>query len=177
VRGRRPGAGGGRARAGRGGVRSLALRSKEAAARTEALIRESVEQTAEGEATTRDVSERLERIATAVGQASAVVVEIAATTRKQAESIAEVNRAVGRADAVTQQNATSAEQSAAAAELNGQAAELSDLLTGFRLSATGAPGSGKMPALPDNACRSPAQRPAPAAPSSPSSPAPSPPRR
>ena len=117
-------------------VRSLALRSKEAASRTESLIQQSVRQTAEGEATTREVSERFDRIAQAVGQATDVVAEIAAAARQQAASTAQVSQAVGQVDVVTQQNAASAEQySSAAAELSPQAEELAKLLAGFRLRA------------------------------------------
>jgi methyl-accepting chemotaxis protein len=47
-------------------VRSLALRSKQAASRTEDLIRESVRQAGEGEATTATVKDRFARIAAAV---------------------------------------------------------------------------------------------------------------
>ena len=102
-------------------VRSLALRAKEAAQKTEALIRESVRQAVEGEATARQVAGRLE--------------EIAASSRAQAESIDQVNQAVTEMDRVTQQNAASAEQSSSAAsELSAQSEELAAMVGAFRLS-------------------------------------------
>jgi methyl-accepting chemotaxis protein len=118
-------------------VRSLALRSKEAASRTEALIKESVRQATEGEARSRDVQERLTRIAGAVKGASAIVAEIDAAAREQAEAVEQARRGVDEVGKVTQQNAGSAEQSSAsAAELTAQAARLSRLVSSFGVEAS-----------------------------------------
>jgi methyl-accepting chemotaxis protein len=115
-------------------VRSLALRSKEAASRTEALIRDSLRQAADGEATSRHVAERLGAIVGSVEKTTGIVAEIAASAREQAEGIAGVMRAVSEMDKVTQQNAASAQQSSSAAtELSGQSQELATLLGGFSL--------------------------------------------
>ncbi|HSM94258.1 MAG TPA: methyl-accepting chemotaxis protein, partial [Anaeromyxobacteraceae bacterium] len=121
-------------------VRSLALRSKEAAARTEALIRESLRQAGEGEGTSRHVAERLGAIVTSVEKTTAIVAEISASAREQAEGISGVMRAVSEMDKVTQQNAASAEESSSAAtELSGQAHELADLVAAFTLGEPPAP--------------------------------------
>ncbi len=113
-------------------VRSLALRAKEAASRTEALIKESVHQATEGEARSHDVQERLTRIAGAVNGASAIVAEIDAAAREQAEAVEQARRGIDQVGKVTQQNAGSAEQSSAsAAELTAQAARLSRLVASF----------------------------------------------
>ena len=115
-------------------VRSLALRSKQAAARTESLIRDSLRQANEGEGTSRHVAERLGAIVTAVEKTTAIVAEIAASSRDQADGISGVMRAVSEMDKVTQQNAASAEQSSSAAtELSGQSQELATLVDAFTL--------------------------------------------
>jgi methyl-accepting chemotaxis protein len=115
-------------------VRSLALRSKEAAARTEGLIRESVRQVAEGEETTRQVTETLGAIAQAVGEVTALVGTIDEAARAQAEALAGVRRDIADVDRVTQQNAASAQQSSsAAAELSAQAEELASMVSSFHV--------------------------------------------
>jgi methyl-accepting chemotaxis protein len=115
-------------------VRSLALRSKEAAARTEGLIRESVRQVAEGEETSRDVTANLTEIAGAVAQVAVLVGRIDEAARAQADAIDGVQRDVGDVDRVTQQNAASAQQSSsAAAELSAQAEELASMVGSFHV--------------------------------------------
>jgi methyl-accepting chemotaxis protein len=117
-------------------VRALALRSKEAARRTEGLIRESVAHADAGVRTAREVQARLVEIRGAVGKVSDIVGEIAGSAKEQATGIDQVTRAVGEMDKVTQQNAASSEQSSsAAAELSGQAIELASLVGTFQLAA------------------------------------------
>ena len=60
-------------------VRSLAMRSKEAATKTEALISESVKQATEGETTAQHVSAKLAEIAGGVAKVTEIVAEIAAS--------------------------------------------------------------------------------------------------
>ncbi len=118
-------------------VRSLALRSKQAAARTESLIRDSLRQAGEGEGTSRHVADRLGAIVSSVEQTTAIVAEIAASAREQAEGITGVMRAVAEMDKVTQQNAASAEESSSAAtELSGQSQELASMVADFTLGAS-----------------------------------------
>jgi methyl-accepting chemotaxis protein len=120
-------------------VRSLAQRSKEAAARTEGLIRDSLRQAGEGEGTSRHVAERLGAIVSSVEKTTAIVAEIAASAREQAEGITGVMRAVSEMDKVTQQNAASAEQSSSAAtELSAQSQELATLVSAFELGSAAA---------------------------------------
>ncbi|MFO0580794.1 MAG: methyl-accepting chemotaxis protein [Anaeromyxobacter sp.] len=115
-------------------VRSLALRAKEAATKTEALIRQSVGQAADGERTSLEVARRLDEIVEGVGKVSAVVSEITAAAREQSTGVEQVTRAVSEMDKVTQQNAASAEESSsAAAELSSQADELAGMIGAFRL--------------------------------------------
>jgi methyl-accepting chemotaxis protein len=115
-------------------VRALALRSKEAAAQTEGLIRESVRLAGEGDVAARLVGERLGEISGAVGEVSGIVDELAASAREQAAGIDEVSRAVASMSKVTQGNAASSEQSSsAAAELAAQGQELTALVHTFQL--------------------------------------------
>jgi methyl-accepting chemotaxis protein len=120
-------------------VRSLALRSKDAANRTEALIRESVREAGAGEAIAQGVSERLGEIARAVAKVSAIVSEIDAAAKDQALGVERVSGAVAEMDRLTQANAASAEESSSVAtELSSQSRRLSDLVASFRLDERGA---------------------------------------
>jgi methyl-accepting chemotaxis protein len=124
-------------------VRSLALRAKEAASRTEELIRQSVGQTVHGESAAKAVAGKLSEIASGIGKVTDLVSEIAAAAREQAAGIEQVNRALGEMDKLTQQNAASAEESSSAAsELSGQAEELAAMLGAFRLEEHGGRGPG-----------------------------------
>ncbi|GEJ58380.1 methyl-accepting chemotaxis protein [Anaeromyxobacter diazotrophicus] len=118
-------------------VRSLALRSKEAANKTEALIRESVKQAGAGELTSRQVAEKLAAIVQGVGQVSGLVGEIAVGAREQAGAIDQVTRAIADMDKVTQQNAASAEESSSAVnDLSGRAQQLAATVASFRVGET-----------------------------------------
>jgi len=115
-------------------VRSLALRAKDAAVRTEELIKESVKQAGEGEAVARQSSEKLAEIVGSAQKVSAIVAEITASSREQAQGIEQVNRAVQAMEQVTQQNAAASEESSSAAEeLAGQSDELAALVGAFQL--------------------------------------------
>jgi methyl-accepting chemotaxis protein len=92
-------------------VRSLALRSKEAANKTEALIRRSVKEAGEGEVTAKQLDEKLAEIVAGISKVTEIVAEIAATSKEQSVGIDQVNRAVGEMDKVAQQNAANSEQS------------------------------------------------------------------
>ena len=120
-------------------VRSLALRAKEAAQKTESLIRESVKQTGEGEGASVRAAEKLREILASVDQVSAIVSEMATSSKEQAAGVSKVSVAVSEMEKVTQQNAASAEESSSAAsELNAQAEELAALVAGFELERAGA---------------------------------------
>ncbi|HYD41509.1 MAG TPA: methyl-accepting chemotaxis protein [Anaeromyxobacter sp.] len=119
-------------------VRSLALRAKEAATKTEALIRQSVQEANGGETTAKRVAAKLGEIADGVSRVTDIVAEIAAAAKEQSTGLEQVTRAVGEMDKVTQQNAASAEESSSAAsELSGQAEELASMVGAFRLEARG----------------------------------------
>ncbi|MFT3913197.1 MAG: methyl-accepting chemotaxis protein [Anaeromyxobacteraceae bacterium] len=115
-------------------VRSLAQRAKEAAQKTEDLIRQSVKQAGEGEAAAVQVAGQLRQIQTGIGKVTDIVQEIAGAAKEQTQGIDQVNSAVTQMDKVTQQNAASAEESSSAAsELSGQAEELASMVATFQL--------------------------------------------
>ena len=115
-------------------VRSLALRAKEAATKTEELIRQSVKEAGEGEVTAKHVAGKLGEIVAGIGKVSAIVSEIATASNEQAAGINQVNQAVAEMDKVTQQNAASAEESSSAAsELSGQSEELASMVAAFQV--------------------------------------------
>jgi methyl-accepting chemotaxis protein len=115
-------------------VRNLALRSKEAAKKTEELIRDSVQLTESGTSITRAVSGNLHEIVEVIGKVTGTVGDSAMASREQAIGIDQLNQAVSQMNSVTQQNLASAEESSSAAEeLASQAEELAGLVGRFRL--------------------------------------------
>jgi methyl-accepting chemotaxis protein len=119
-------------------VRSLALRCKEAANKTEELIRQSVHEAGEGEVTARHVHQKLGEIAGSVTKVTDIVAEIAAASKEQTAGIDQVNKAIAQMNQVTQQNAANSEESSsAAAELSGQSEELASMIATFRCERAG----------------------------------------
>lgn len=115
-------------------VRSLALRSKEAATKTEGLIQESVKQAAAGASISHEVASRLQAILVNIEKVGTVTNEIADTAKEQSTAVEQVTEAVNDVNSVTQQNAANSEESSsAAAELSGQAGELAALVDTFQL--------------------------------------------
>ena len=115
-------------------VRSLAQRSKQAAHRTEELIRESVDQADKGEARAKHVGETLAEIARSVNEVTDVIAGIATSGKRQAAGIEQVTIALGEMDKVTQQNAASSEESSSAAqELASQSEQLAGMVGTFQI--------------------------------------------
>jgi methyl-accepting chemotaxis protein len=115
-------------------VRSLALRSKDAAQRSEALIRQSVAQAGEGEDRSRQVGAKLSEIGANVARVSEVVSEITRAAGEQTASVEQVALAVKSIGEVTQRNAGSADESSASAREMAQLAdELARMVGSFRL--------------------------------------------
>jgi methyl-accepting chemotaxis protein len=103
-------------------VRNLAQRSAQAAKETAAKIEGAITKTGQGVEISRKVSETLNEIVTKARQVDELAAEVASASREQTQGIGQVNTAVGQMDKVTQSNAANAEESAAAAEeLNAQA--------------------------------------------------------
>jgi len=117
-----------------GEVRNLAMRSAEAAKNTADMIEESVKSADEGVHITEDVAKYLGQTIERASKVGGIISEIAIGNNEQAQGIDHVNISVGQMNEVTQRNAANSEESASAAEeLNSEAIELAELVSGFRL--------------------------------------------
>jgi methyl-accepting chemotaxis protein len=120
-------------------VRALAQRSADAARDIQALILASNQQVSQGVKLVDETGTLLQGIVTQIAAVNAQVTEIAQAAGAQAERLVHVNTAVSDMDRVTQQNAAMVEQSTAAARsLAGEASELGELVSQFRLDASAA---------------------------------------
>jgi methyl-accepting chemotaxis protein len=108
-------------------VRNLAQRSAQAAKETAAKIEGAIRNTAQGVEITGHVAQGLTDIVTRTRQVDELTAEVATASREQSQGISQINSAVAQMDKVTQSNAATAQQSAAAAqELDGQAEVMKD---------------------------------------------------
>ena len=118
-------------------VRSLALRSADAAKNTATLIEASVARVNVGVSINAGVSKQLTEIAAGVERASAMMDEIVSGAKDQERELAEITEAVGRIGSLTQRTAANAEESASAsAELSSRAKEMQADAEQFRLDAS-----------------------------------------
>jgi hypothetical protein len=110
-------------------VRSLALRSAEAAKDIGKLVRETVGSIEAGSSLATDSETALREIVGNVRKVADLNNRIALANQEQANGIEQITQAVNQLDAATQMNAASAEQSAAsAADLARQADDLEELV-------------------------------------------------
>ena len=115
-------------------VRALAQRSSEAAREIKTLIKASSEHVASGVKLVGESGEALRKIVTQVVDINSLVTEMAQAAQQQSTGIEEVNTAVTQMDQVTQQNAAMVEESTAASRnLAGETAELSRLISFFKV--------------------------------------------
>ncbi|MEO5366576.1 MAG: methyl-accepting chemotaxis protein [Magnetococcus sp. WYHC-3] len=119
-------------------VRNLARRSAEAAKNTADLIEGSQKNADAGVAVTTEVAKNLAAIKENAGKVATLIAEIAAASKEQSQGIDQVSTAVTEMDKVVQQNAANAEESASAAEelssqaeeVNGMVGDLNSIVTG-----------------------------------------------
>jgi methyl-accepting chemotaxis protein len=117
-------------------VRSLAQRSAAAAKEIKALIEDSAGRVQSGGKLVDEAGRTMNEIVTSVKRVTDIMAQIAAASREQGGGIEQVNRAIAQMDQVTQQNAALVEEASAAAEsLKTQAAQLTQAVTVFRVSA------------------------------------------
>ena len=115
-------------------MRNLALRAKEAAKKTEALIAQSIRLAEQGGVISGEVNGNLAQIVDSIGKVADFVDEIAVASEEQTRGIEQVNRAVSEMEKVVQQAAANSEEtSSAAEELAGQAQDLAAMVGRFRL--------------------------------------------
>jgi len=102
-------------------VRNLAQRSAQAAKETAAKIEGAITNTARGVTISGKVSETLNDIVVKAREMNELATEVAGASREQTQGIVQINTAVGEVDKVVQDNAACAEESAAVVrELNAQ---------------------------------------------------------
>ncbi len=150
-------------------VRNLARRSAEAAKTTADLIEGSQKNADAGVQVTAEVVKNLAGIKENAGQVATLIAEIAAASKEQSQGIDQVTTAVTEMDKVVQQNAANAEESASAAEeLSSQAAEVGSLVGELNAIVTGSTTMGKqvmqasgLPGTSRRDARTPAHRTAP----------------
>lgn len=119
-------------------VRALAQRSSDAAKQIKTLISESSGQVERGVNLVAQAGNVLTKIAGHVNHISGLIGDIASGAEEQSTGLGEINIGVTQLDKVTQQNAAMVEQATAAGHaLNGDSAQLADLMTRFRLKGEG----------------------------------------
>ncbi len=103
-------------------VRNLALRSAQAARETSLKIESALGNTTQGVNISNQVAEVLTKIVAKIHQVDALAAEVAAASREQTQSITQISTAVTQIDTITQTNANSADKNAEASlEMNIQA--------------------------------------------------------
>ena len=128
-------------------VRNLARRSAQAARETEAKIDEAISKSVLGVLICGKVVAAFGDIVDKARRVDELVAQVAQASREQTEGIAQINTAVGQMDRVTQANAANSEQGAAAAEqLNAQALAMKQSINELLRLVTGA--SRKSPPAP-----------------------------
>jgi methyl-accepting chemotaxis protein len=116
-------------------VRSLALRSADAAKQVRELIAESMHQTESGAALVRTAVHTVQEIRNGVSGVAQLIEGISSRTRQQSDGIGAVNATVSQLDTMTQQNAALVEEVSSAAEsLKEQANALTLAVGRFKLS-------------------------------------------
>ena len=117
-------------------VRSLAGRSADAAKEIKSLINASVERVEHGTSLVDQAGETMTEVVQAIKQVTDIMGGISAASSEQSAGVAQVGEAVRHMDNATQQNAALVEEMAAAASgLKGQAQDLVQIVSVFKLSA------------------------------------------
>ena len=115
-------------------VRSLAQRSASAAREIKTLIDDSVGRVEVGNKLVEQAGTTMNEVVTSIRRVTDIMGEITEASREQSDGIEQVNQAITQMDTVTQQNAALVEQAAAAAEsLQGQANELNNVISVFKV--------------------------------------------
>jgi methyl-accepting chemotaxis protein len=116
-------------------VRSLAGRSADAAKEIKSLINASVERVEQGTALVDQAGVTMTEVVAAIERVTGIMGEISVASSEQSSGVAHVGEAVRHMDNATQQNAALVEEMAAAASsLKGQAQDLVQLVSVFKLS-------------------------------------------
>ena len=115
-------------------VRNLAQRSAAAAKEIKTLIGDSVDKVEEGSKQVAEAGKTMDEIVDSVKRVTDIMAEISAASQEQTSGIEQINQAITQMDQVTQQNAALVEEAAAAAaSLQEQAGNLSQVVSVFKL--------------------------------------------
>ncbi len=115
-------------------VRSLAGRSAEAAKEIKTLITDSVSRVEQGSALVDQAGSTMSEVVASIRRVTDIMGEISAASSEQSQGVAQVGQAVMQMDQATQQNAALVEEMAAAASsLKGQAQDLLQAISVFKL--------------------------------------------
>jgi methyl-accepting chemotaxis protein len=115
-------------------VRSLAQRSANAAKEIKALISDSANKVEAGSRLVGSAGQTMEEILGSVRRVTDIMAEISAASREQSQGIEQVNTAIIQMDKITQQNAALVEEAAAAAKsMEDQTDSLSQMVGVFQL--------------------------------------------
>jgi methyl-accepting chemotaxis protein len=106
-----------------GEVGSLAGKSKEAAAETEALIRKSAEKAEVGVETATETATALADIANRIEMSSKIIADISALAGEQKGDITEIGKSVKSIEASTLENTAASEENAAASAMMNERAD------------------------------------------------------
>ncbi|WP_418127971.1 methyl-accepting chemotaxis protein [Variovorax sp. KK3] len=121
-------------------VRNLAQRSAAAAKEIKGLIDDSVGKVDAGSALVSEAGRTMEEIVGSVARVTDIIGEITSASHEQTQGIEQINQAITQMDQVTQQNAALVEEAAAAAaSMQEQAGQLSQLVGTFKLDDDEAP--------------------------------------
>jgi methyl-accepting chemotaxis protein len=116
-------------------IRQLAMRSTNAAKRTEELIKCSVDFARKGEALSQEIDDQLAVAVEGGNTISVLTDEITLGSQEQARGLDEISNAVAQINEVTRQNAESARESSAAAKvLEQETRKLSLIVNKFQIS-------------------------------------------
>ena len=115
-------------------VRNLAQRSASAAKEIKTLIGDSVDKVDQGAKLVDQAGVTMEQIVVSVQRVTDIIAEITSASQEQSSGIEQINQAISQMDQATQQNAALVEEaSAAAASLQEQAGNLSQVVSVFKL--------------------------------------------
>jgi methyl-accepting chemotaxis protein len=116
-------------------VRSLAVRSAEAARSSSDLIEASMASADMGVTLNREVQEMLAEISDRIHEISQAMIEAAASSAAQSDGVRRINEMVESVSLVTQRNASGATAASSAAnQLSSEVEQLRQVVAGFRLS-------------------------------------------
>lgn len=110
-------------------VRSLSMRSAEAARKTTELIETTISKVDEGSVAFQETGLAFQQVVQKSGVVQQLVDEIAAASEEQSKGLEQINKAVNEMEKVVQQNAANAEQTASSTEeLSAQSQELRSIV-------------------------------------------------